>query len=93
MGLEGEGKEAFAALLTERRGHPQGPLQWADGFSFHDGIETADLVNRKSVEGFAEHHGRPRGTGGGSAKAKASADGWRQWTGVRQDKMACFSTS
>lgn len=83
MGLEGEGKEAIAALLTKRRGHPQGPLHWADGFSFHNGIETADLANRKSVGGFAEHHGGPRGNGGGSAKAKASADGWREWTGVR----------
>ena len=66
MGLRGERKEAIAALLTVRREHPWEPLHWADGFS------AADLVGRRSVERSAKRHGRPRGTGGGYAKARAS---------------------
>ena len=72
MGLRGERIEAIAALLTVRKEHPWEPLHWADGFSFCNRIETADLVDRRSVEGSAKHHGGPRGTRGGYAKARAS---------------------
>lgn len=80
----GRGRERGHCSLADREeGTSTGTSPLGRWIFFSQWIETVDLTNRKSVGGFAEHHGWPRGTGGGSTKAKASADGWREWTGVR----------